>query len=112
MTTEAFCYWLQGLFELTDIKTLNEKQVDLIRRHLNLVFIHEIDPKMDAQLGVHPAISQAIHDGTDIPDLPIPIGPIMGQPTTFTSGISNSSSGYPNKPDPNYYPNYPPGAKC
>lgn len=44
MTSENFVFWLQGLFELGDPKELNEKQTELIRRHLALVFIHEIDP--------------------------------------------------------------------
>lgn len=39
MTPEAFCYWLQGLFELTpDLKTLNEEQIRIIRAHLGYVF--------------------------------------------------------------------------
>jgi hypothetical protein len=44
MTSRDFAYWLQGLFELSDPKTLNEHQTDLIKRHLHLVFKHEIDP--------------------------------------------------------------------
>ena len=44
MKSVEFCYWLQGLFEVGEPVTLNEKQVELIKRHLNLVFIHEIDP--------------------------------------------------------------------
>lgn len=44
MKSVEFCYWLQGLFELQDPKNLDEKQVDLIKRHLNMVFFHEIDP--------------------------------------------------------------------
>lgn len=44
MTSREFCYWLQGLFELTDTSTLTERQVNLIKKHLQLVFIHEIDP--------------------------------------------------------------------
>lgn len=44
MTSENFVFWLQGLFELGDPKTLDEKQVECIKRHLNLVFFHEIDP--------------------------------------------------------------------
>jgi len=43
MESKSFCYWLQGLFELGDVKTLSEKQVDLIKAHLNMVFYHEID---------------------------------------------------------------------
>lgn len=44
MKSVEFCYWLQGLFEVGEPTTLNEKQVDLIKRHLNMVFVHEIDP--------------------------------------------------------------------
>jgi hypothetical protein len=43
MKSVEFCYWLQGLFELGDPKRLDEKQTDLIKRHLALVFVHEID---------------------------------------------------------------------
>lgn len=43
MKSVEFCYWLQGLFEVAEPETLNAKQTDLIKRHLNMVFIHEID---------------------------------------------------------------------
>ena len=43
MKSVEFCYWLQGLFEVGEPMSLNEKQTDLIKRHLNMVFIHEID---------------------------------------------------------------------
>jgi hypothetical protein len=38
MTTEQFATWLQGYFELSDAKTLNEKQVKIVKDHLALVF--------------------------------------------------------------------------
>lgn len=38
MTPENFCYWLQGVFEVTDAKTLTEAQVQIIKNHLTLVF--------------------------------------------------------------------------
>lgn len=44
MTSVQFCYWLNGLFELADPKTLDAHQTDLIKRHLQMVFKHEIDP--------------------------------------------------------------------
>lgn len=44
MTSRDFVYWLQGSFELNEPVTLNEKQTKLIKQHLALVFIHEIDP--------------------------------------------------------------------
>lgn len=60
MKAENFVYWLNGLFELTDTKTLDEKQTDLIKRHLNLVFKHEIDPSMGDEK--HQAELNQIHD--------------------------------------------------
>lgn len=48
MKATEFCYWLQGYFELHgDIgaEGLSKRQVDLIRNHLALVFVHDIDPK-------------------------------------------------------------------
>jgi hypothetical protein len=44
MTSRDFCFWLQGLFELGTPTTLDEKQLELVKRHLNMVFLHEIDP--------------------------------------------------------------------
>ena len=39
MSAQEFCYWLMGLFELADPKTLNKRQTALIKKHLELVFI-------------------------------------------------------------------------
>jgi len=44
VTSRDFCYWLQGLFELGSPAALDQKQTDLIKRHLAMVFVHEIDP--------------------------------------------------------------------
>lgn len=44
MTPEAFCYWLQGFFELSDAETLSPTQIQAIKNHLGLVFEHVIDP--------------------------------------------------------------------
>lgn len=38
MDSTAFTYWLQGFFEISDAKKLDEKQVQIIKDHLNLVF--------------------------------------------------------------------------
>jgi hypothetical protein len=45
MKATEFCYWLQGMFELTEVKSLNEEQTDLIRRHLAMAFQHDIDKR-------------------------------------------------------------------
>lgn len=43
MTPREFAFWLQGYFEIAgeNKKTLDEKQVEIIKNHLNLVFFHE-----------------------------------------------------------------------
>lgn len=48
MTSRDFCYWLQGFFELGSPSgcPISGDQVETIRKHLALVFAHEIDPSM------------------------------------------------------------------
>lgn len=38
MNTQDFAYWLQGFFEISGAKNLNEKEVAIIKEHLDLVF--------------------------------------------------------------------------
>lgn len=50
MKATEFCYWLQGYFEIhgasaTPGNALTGEQVELIQRHLALVFKHDIDPQ-------------------------------------------------------------------
>ncbi len=68
MKSRDFCFWLQGYFELqVDGDKLSHgisaAQVQIIQRHLNLVFTHDIDPSMPDPTGK----LQAIHDGAPIP---------------------------------------------
>lgn len=46
MKTTEFCYWLQGLFELGNPVSLDEQQTELIRKHLEMVFLHDIDKRV------------------------------------------------------------------
>lgn len=52
MQSRDFAYWLQGFFEITEASSnrppegLTQGQADIIKRHLALVFKHEIDPAM------------------------------------------------------------------
>lgn len=52
MTSRDFCYWLQGFFEINGSAgqscppSLDASQTDMVKRHLALVFKHEIDPSM------------------------------------------------------------------
>ena len=68
MTSREFCYWLQGLFELDSPKNINEKQTELIKKHLNLVFKHEIDASYGDQ--THQDELNKIHN-------PFPSDPVM-----------------------------------
>lgn len=47
MTARDFVYWLQGFFEISGagVTSLNAEQTALVKRHLALVFVHDIDPK-------------------------------------------------------------------
>lgn len=38
MSERDFTYWLQGYFELSETGGLSEKQVEIIKEHLSLVF--------------------------------------------------------------------------
>lgn len=46
MKAPEFCYWLQGMFELSGptLQELNAEQLNIIKQHLAMVFIHDIDP--------------------------------------------------------------------
>jgi len=74
MTSRDFCYWLQGFFEINESGQprptkmtpvedpgLNAIQVAMIKRHLAMVFVHEIDPSHGPQ--EHQDELQSIHDG-------------------------------------------------
>ena len=71
MNSRDFVYWAQGFFELTLAGVadkdrgkpleLNAAQTDCFRRHLAMVFKHEIDPSHgDAE---HQAALSALHQG-------------------------------------------------
>lgn len=70
MTSRDFCCWLQGYFEIHGENNLTNAQVEMIQRHLALVFIHEIDPSN----GGDAANLQAVHDGKPPVTQPSPIG--------------------------------------
>lgn len=70
MKATEFCYWLQGLFELSEPAELSAKQTDLIKRHLNMVFKHEIDPsyppeQQEMLTEIHTGVSHLMHPGFD-----------------------------------------------
>lgn len=46
MTSRDFAYWMQGFFEISETDNVTPEQVRVIKKHLNMVFIHDIDPSM------------------------------------------------------------------
>lgn len=71
MKSVEFCYWLQGLFELGNPQTLNAEQTDLVKRHLAMVFHHEIDPsygKSQAQSALNLLHGGQVKIGGEGPD--------------------------------------------
>lgn len=68
MDSVNFCYWLQGLFELGNVKELNEQQVEVIKNHLNLVFKHDIDPKVESSSWLSKDELNELHDPKPITD--------------------------------------------
>lgn len=63
MTSRDFCYWLQGYFELGG-GVLSAEHTLCIKRHLALVFKHEIDPS--AGPPAHQAELNEIHAASKI----------------------------------------------
>lgn len=66
MTSRDFAYWLQGFFEISDPVTISAEQTDMIKRHLALVFFHEIDPSYSSNPGVQGMLNE-IHGGSSSP---------------------------------------------
>jgi len=46
MTSQNFAYWLMGYFEVAQPRQIGTNETEMIKRHLALVFKHEIDPSM------------------------------------------------------------------
>ncbi len=66
MTSKDFVYWLQGFFEIsTDPQQeITPQQLDILKKHLNLVFYHEIDPSYTDDKEKQ-NIMTALHAGKD-----------------------------------------------
>ncbi len=62
MTSRDFCFWLQGYFEINTPDSIQEKQTEIIKKHLALVFKHEIDPSMGDKEH-QTALNEIHHDG-------------------------------------------------
>ena len=63
MTSRDFCFWLQGFIEVSEPLTISNAQLDQIKKHLALVFAHEIDPPMGPKVEldkIHGSVGTAV----------------------------------------------------
>ena len=88
MTSRDFCYWLQGFFEIAEggdpdimqrTDGLTYSQVEMIKKHLALVFLHEIDPS--AGDAAHQAKLNEAHGKPPVHDKP---PPFQKQPSPYS----------------------------
>lgn len=96
MTTTNFCYWLQGFFELNASSAISLEQGEMIKEHLNMVFIHDIDPKMgdashqlklnEAHAGVKPQLHELIPEA----DVVYSDVPLQDKPEDWKPGWKHS----------------------
>jgi len=75
MTSRDFCYWLQGYFEITALANSSAAQItvaqaDMIKRHLSMVFVHEIDPSIDQGNPTKQGLLNQLHGNTPMPAKP------------------------------------------
>lgn len=67
MTSRDFAFWLQGFFEIENPSSIDATKTELIKKHLNLVFKHEIDPSMGDEK--HQAELNEIHHKPTLAEL-------------------------------------------
>lgn len=86
MLSRDFCFWLQGFLELSPRNPITIEQRDVIAKHLNLVFEHEIDPS-DGGPDVQEKLN-AIHEGAkpEVPAKPELPNPTPGFHPSFPVG--------------------------
>jgi hypothetical protein len=89
MTPRDFCFWLQGYLELRTIPLdMTAEQVAIVKQHLALVFVHSIDPAIEAERpGTKPVLDK-IHEKppTSVGTWPPPGGSI-GDGSGHTPGV-------------------------
>lgn len=93
ITSRDFCYWLQGFFEVAgagDNKVyVSNEQVEMIKKHLNMVFYHEIDPSHGDK--EHQGKLNALHQGSETLSLTTgeegQVDHLPGHPATETGVI-------------------------
>jgi len=73
MNPTEFCYWLRGFLEMAEPKDMNEAQMEMLKKHLDLVFVdvtHEKSVEAPKQLITDSPPGKKIEDAfRTLPDL-------------------------------------------
>lgn len=56
MTEKDFIYWLQGFFEIADPKSIDEKQIQIIKDHIALVLKKETPNRHEVKIVSDPLV--------------------------------------------------------
>lgn len=67
MTSRDFAYWLQGFFELSKSESITDEQLKIIKTHLNMVFVHDIDVTERKETGLSKEVLDKLHMGSMMP---------------------------------------------
>lgn len=67
MTSRDFAYWLQGFFELSKSESITDEQLKIIKTHLNMVFVHDIDVTERKESGLSKEVLDKLHMGSMMP---------------------------------------------
>jgi len=70
MNAVDFCFWLQGFFEISEDNNLSPRQLEVIKAHLSLVFVHEIDPMREAETSATKQQLDVAHAGKPVLEAP------------------------------------------
>ena len=65
MKASEFCYWLQGVFEVAKLEELDKEQTQIIKNHLGLVFVCELDKIEEVETGLDASSLNDIHNATN-----------------------------------------------
>lgn len=66
MNAIDFCFWLQGYFEISGDEHIDQKKMKIIKDHLALAFVHEIDEKRELETSASKHALDSAHNGNDI----------------------------------------------
>lgn len=106
MNSEQFVYWLNGFFELSGSKKLTQKQVQIIKDHLAVVFTKITPDYSKDSPSINPLnVPRIVPNTLSIPPYNPWIAPGL-IPGVYPFEITCADTSKPLLPDPNIEPGY------